>query len=106
VTSLPPDDVTLGGYQRTHERPPAFGGSDGCSYSVAVYVDEERDAHGRYGAALLFVRWSEAGEKPVGHLETEYLGYGETKKDATAPLLALTLHEVKDHLERCLAKAQ
>ncbi|MGH7753481.1 MAG: hypothetical protein ACREN5_11760, partial [Gemmatimonadales bacterium] len=65
---------------------------------MAVYVDEARDAHGRYGAALLFARWSEAGEKPVGHLETGYLAFAESKKDAMAPLLELTLHEVKDHL--------
>src|SRR2546422_5273682 len=69
-------DGTLGGYQRVHERAPAFSGSDGQSYSVGTYVDDAPDAQGRYGAALLFVRWSDAGDRPVGHLETDYLSRG------------------------------
>jgi hypothetical protein len=95
-------DLTLGGYQRVHERAPAFGGQDGCAYSVATFVDEAPDPDGRYGAALLFIRWSEAGERPVGHLETDYLAFGRTPAEALAPLLTLTLHEVKAHLDACL----
>jgi hypothetical protein len=87
-----------------HERAPAFGGRDGCAYSVATFVDEAPDPTGRYGAALLFIRWSEAGERPVGHLETDYLAFGRTPAEALAPLLALTLHEVKAHLDECLAR--
>ena len=59
-----------------HERAAAFGGSDGQAYSVGLYVDEEPDERGRYGAALLFVRWSPAGDRPVGHVETEHLAWG------------------------------
>src|SRR5438445_11515442 len=58
-------DLTLGGYQRVHERAPAFGGQDAWSYSVATLVDDAPDPDGRYGAALLFVRWAEAGDRPV-----------------------------------------
>jgi len=58
------DDTTLGGYQTMHGRPPAFGAADGQAYSVAPFADDTAEA-GRYGAALLFVRWGE-GEKPVG----------------------------------------
>ncbi len=85
-----------------HERAPAFGGKDGQAYSVATFVDDAPDATGRYGAALLFVRWSEAGDRPVGHVETEYLAWGDTPAAALAPLLALTLHDVKQHLDRCI----
>ncbi len=85
-----------------HERAPAFGGEDGQAYSVATFVDDAPDATGRYGAALLFVRWSEAGDRPVGHVETEYLAWGDTPAAALAPLLALTLHDVKQHLDRCI----
>jgi len=85
-----------------HERAPAFGGADGRAYSVGTFVDETPDAHGRYGAALLFVRWSDAGDRPVGHLETGYLASGATPAEALAPLLALTLHELKEHLDRCI----
>jgi len=87
-----------------HERAPAFGGADGRAYSVGTFVDETPDAHGRYGAALLFVCWSDAGDRPVGHLETEYLGSGATPAEALAPLLALTLHELKQHLDRCIER--
>ena len=85
-----------------HERAPAFSGSDGQSYSVGTYVDDAPDAQGRYGAALLFVRWSNAGDRPVGHLETDYLSRGVTPADALTPLLALTLQDVKRHLDACI----
>ncbi len=88
-----------------HQRAPAFGGRDGHAYSVSTYVDERPDADGRYGAALLFIRWSSAGERPVGHLETEYLGFGPSPEEALAPLLALDLHEVKAHLDACIERS-
>jgi hypothetical protein len=87
-----------------HERAPAFGGADGHAYSVATFVDDVPDATGRYGAALLFVRWSEAGDRPVGHLETDYLAWGGSPAAALAPLLALTLHDVKRQLDRCIER--
>ena len=71
---------------------------------MGTFVDETPDAHGRYGAALLFVCWSDAGDRPVGHLETEYLASGATPAEALAPLLALTLHELKQHLDGCIAR--
>jgi len=98
-------DDTLEGYQRAHDRAPAFGGSDGCSYSVATYVDDAPDADGRYGGALLFVRWSPAGDRPLGHLETEYLAFGGTPGAALEPILRLPLRDVKAHLDRCIADA-
>ena len=97
------DDTTLGGYQRVHQRPPAFGGTDGQAYSVSPWVDDVPDAAGRYGAALLFVRWGD-GERPVGHVESDYLAFGPTPDEALAPVLALTLREVKEHLDRCVAR--
>jgi hypothetical protein len=87
-----------------HQRPPAFGGSDGAAYSVSTLVDDDPDPTGRFGAALLFIRWSEGGERAVGHLETDYLAFGPTPEAAHAPLLALTLQEVKAHLDRCIAR--
>lgn len=98
------DDTTLGGYQEVHGRPPAFGATDGQAYSVGTFADDT-GSDGRYGAALLFVRWGE-GERPVGHLETDYLAFGATPEEALAPVLALTLEEVKVHLDHCVARAQ
>src|SRR5213083_2077885 len=74
------DDTTLGGYQEVHGRPPAFGAADGQAYSVDTFADDLAEP-GRYGAALLFVRWGE-GERPVGHLETDYLAFGATRGPA------------------------
>ena len=88
-----------------HERAPAFGGADGRAYSVATFVDDAPNATGLYGAALLFVRWSEGGDRPVGHLETEYLAWGKTPAEALAPVLALTLQAVKQHLDGCIQAA-
>jgi hypothetical protein len=73
---------------------------------VATFADQEPDGAGRYGAALLFVAWSEGAEKPLGHLETEYLAFGTTPEEASAAILALTLHEIKAHLDRCVANAR
>jgi len=69
-------------------------------------VDDAPNANGLYGAALLFVRWSEAGDRPVGHVESEYLAWGETPAAALAPVLALTLQDVKQHLDRCIDAAR
>lgn len=97
------EDTTLGGYQQVHGRPPAFGAADGKAYSVATFADDTAES-GRFGAALLFVRWDE-GDRPVGHLETDYLAFGATADEALAPLLALSLEQVKAHLDACVERA-
>ena len=96
------DDSTLGGYLRVHDRAPAFQGSDGHAYSAAVFVDDDPDAEGRYGGAVLFVRWSPDGDRPIGHLESPYVSFGASPDEATAGVQALRLHEVKEHLERAI----
>jgi hypothetical protein len=98
-------EFTLGGYMAKHERAAAFTGSDGQPYSVAVYVEDEPDPRGRYPAALLFVRWAAAGDRPVGHLETAPLAWGRTPEDAEARLLVLSLYDVKAALDEAIAAA-
>jgi hypothetical protein len=98
-------ELTLGGYMAKHERAAAFGGSDGQAYSVAIYVDEEPDLRGLYGAALLFVRWSPGGDRAVGHVETETLAWGRTEKEASQRLEALSLYDVKAALDEAIARA-
>jgi hypothetical protein len=98
-------EFTLGGYMQKHERAAAFGGSDGAAYSVAIYVEEEPDFRGMYGAALLFVRWSPSGDRPVGHLESETLAWGKTPEEAQARLEALSLYDVKAALDEAIAGA-
>lgn len=96
-------DATLGGYLEKHARPPSFAAADGAAYSVEIYVDEGHDGPHRFAAALLFVRWSDDGTQPVGHLETDYLAYGDMRTDVKAPLESLTLVQVKEHLDRLIA---
>jgi hypothetical protein len=98
-------EFTLGGYMKKHERAAAFGGSDGAAYSVAIYVEEEPDFRGMYGAALLFVRWSPSGDRPVGHLESETLAWGKTPEEAQVRLETLSLYDVKAALDEAIAGA-
>ncbi len=88
-----------------HERAAAFTGSDGHPYSVALYVDEEPDGRGMYGAALLFVRWAPSGDRPVGHLETPPLAWGRSLEDAEARVRVLSLYDVKAALDEAIAAA-
>jgi hypothetical protein len=87
-----------------HERAAAFGGSDGQAYSVAIYVEDEPDARDRFGAALLFVRWSPAGDRPVGHVETETIAWGRTREEAADRLRSLSLYDVKAALDEAIAR--
>ncbi|HET9605199.1 MAG TPA: hypothetical protein VFO96_12985 [Gemmatimonadales bacterium] len=98
-------DLTLGGYMATHERAAAFGGSDGQAYSVGVVVDDVPDARGRYAATLLFVRWSPAGDRPVGHVETPALAWGRTPEEADSRIRGLSLYDVKAALDDAIASA-
>ena len=98
-------ELTLGGYMAKHDRAAAFGGSDGQAYSVAVYVDPEPDVRGLFGAALLFVRWSPAGDRPVGHVENEALSWGRTEEEAAERLNSLSLYDVKAALDEAIARA-
>ncbi len=98
-------ELTLGGYMAKHDRAAAFGGSDGQAYSVAIYVDEEPDVRGLHGAALLFVRWSRGGDRPVGHVESDTLAWGRTEAEAEDRLKALSLYDVKAALDEAIAQA-
>lgn len=98
-------EVTLGGYMAKHDRAAAFSGSDGQPYSVAINLDEEPDERGRYGASLLFVRWSQGGDRPVGHVETTILSWGATPQEAEERVKGLSLYDVKAALDEAIARA-
>jgi hypothetical protein len=98
-------EFTLGGYMQKHERAAAFGGSDGQAYSVAIYVEDEPDPRGLFGASLLFVRWSPGGDRPIGHVETEPLAWGRTVAEASDRLKGLSLYDVKAALDEAIARA-
>lgn len=100
------DPNTLGGYAAVHERPAAFEGSDGYSYSVEILVAEERDAPERWAGFLFFVKWARIGaSSPEGHLESDVLARGATEGEARARVGAMPLNEVKRVLDELIARA-
>ena len=98
-------EVTLGGYMDRHDRAPAFTGHDGNPYSVGIYIEEEPDDRGRYAASLLFVRWSAAGDRPVGHVESEVLAWGHSLEVAEERIKAISLFVVKEALDQAIGRA-
>ena len=64
---------------------------------LSVYVGDKP-----FAAALIFVRWSPDGTQPVGHLETDLLVHAHHRSEAKAAIHELTLHEVKDHLQKLI----
>lgn len=98
-------EATLGGYMQKHDRAAAFAGQDGQAYSVGIHLEEQPDERGRYAASLLFVRWSRAGDRPVGHVESEVLAWGRTAEEAEARIKVLSLYDVKLALDEAIARA-
>jgi hypothetical protein len=105
---LPPDpslgdENTIGGYMAVHARPAAFEGSDGLSYSVEILSGGTGEDARPGGAYFLFLRWRRVGASGIeGHLESEFLAYGESESHARARLGAMSLAEVREHLERLI----
>jgi hypothetical protein len=87
-------DATLGGYLSEHERPPAFEGPDGDSYTAEIMTDEVGSGdEARWCAYLFFLRWR--GAEPIGHVESDFLSEAESEAAARAKVEQWTLHEVK-----------
>jgi hypothetical protein len=101
------DESTIGGYTAVHDRPAAFEGSDGYSYSVEMMVEPTGDPSGVWGAFFLFVKWARLGaQSPEGHLETEYLLTAASAADAAAAIGETPLDEVKLLLDRLIAQRE
>ncbi len=107
---LPPDHSkgdpnTIGGYMAVHDRPAAFEGSDGASYSVEIVSDTSGEKQQAFAAYLLFVRWGQGDPVASGHLETDFLAFAATEEEARKIVGALSLNEVKLKLD-ALIKAR
>jgi hypothetical protein len=99
------DPNTIGGYMAVHGRPAAFEGSDGMSYSVAIESQATGDASRPWGAYFLFMRWRRIGPQGVeGHLESDFLMYGDSAAAARQALGGLPLTAVRAELERLIAE--
>jgi hypothetical protein len=96
------DANTVGGYTAVHARPPAFEGKDGTSYSVEVMTDETGDASRPWAGYLMFIRWRAGDPVAMGHVETGYLRFGATEKDARAAVGAMQLNEALAELNSAL----
>lgn len=101
---IPPDHSkgdpnTIGGYMAVHDRPAAFEGSDGASYSVEIVTDESGDEARPFAAYLLFVRWGRGNPVASGHLETEFLSFAATEGEARRMLGEMRLNDVKARLD-------
>jgi hypothetical protein len=100
------DPDTLGGYMAVHDRPAAFEGSDGFSYSVEILADEERAGVEPWGGYLFFIRWARIGaSSPEGHLESRILARGATEREARERVGAMRLSDVKRELDTLIASA-
>ncbi len=100
------DPNTIGGYAAAHERPAAFEGSDGFSYSVELMAEEDGPGEEKWGAFVFFVRWARIGaSSPEGHLESDVLARGTTQAQALDRLGALPLNEIKGVLDALIARA-
>lgn len=96
------DETTIGGYAAVHDRPAAFEGRDGFSYSVELMAEPTGRAD-EWGAFFLFIKWARIGaQTPEGHLESDYLATGATEQDARAALGATRLEDVKALLDRLI----
>ncbi|MDB4877078.1 MAG: hypothetical protein JWM41_3524 [Gemmatimonadetes bacterium] len=99
------DESTIGGYSAVHDRPAAFEGSDGYSYSVELIVEETGDAEAVWGGFILFVKWGRLGaQSPEGHVESDYLVHADTEADARTQLGQISLAAVKTLLDQLVAE--
>ena len=74
------DESTIDGYMAVHDRPAAFEGTDGFSYSVEIMADPPETDAEPWHAFFLFVKWARLGaQTPEGHVESDYLADGSSE---------------------------
>jgi hypothetical protein len=106
TSESPPEDATLGGYMRVHNRPPAFEGADGQPYTVSIEVEKTANLRTPWGAYLVFPKWAETGLGVVGHVETPLLWEGRDEQEAVRVAGGTPLARVKELLDEAIRKRQ
>jgi hypothetical protein len=96
------DANTLGGYIAVHNRPAAFEGRDGVSYSVEIVTDSGVPRDDAFSSYILFIRWREGDPVASGHLETPYLSSGKTEAESRQPIERMKLSEVRAELDKLI----
>lgn len=98
------EDATLGGYFRTHNRPPAFEGLDGQPYTVSIEVERTPDLRAPWHGFLVFPRWAETGVGITGHVETPILWKGSSQEDVIRDAGSTSLFRVKELLDDAIRR--
>jgi len=99
-----PADATLGGYLEVHNRPPAFEGSDGHPYTVAIEVEKTANLRAPWVAYLVFPRWAATGLGVIGHVETPVLWEGTGADQVVARAGETPLLDVKRLLDEAIQR--
>lgn len=97
-------DLTFAGYVETHERVPAFEGSDGQPYSVDVDAEDTGEGDRPWAGFLVFLRWAATGAGIMGHLTSDDVARGRTEEEARSAVLGLTLYQLKNELDRAIQR--
>ncbi len=100
------DANTLGGYIAVHDRPAAFEGRDGASYSVEIITDPDAERGARFSSYILFIRWREGDPVASGHLETPYLSSGKTEAESRRAIEQMMLSDVRGELDKLIRKPE
>ena len=100
----PAKDLTFAGYVTTHDRVPAFEGSDGQPYTVDIDTEETGDPSRPWAGFLVFVRWAATGAGIMGHVVSEDVVWGGSEDEARTRALDLTLYELKTELDRAIER--
>ncbi|HEX7019145.1 MAG TPA: hypothetical protein VF159_03990 [Gemmatimonadaceae bacterium] len=101
------DERTIGGYAAVHDRPAAFEGPDGFSYSVEMMTEETGETGQPWGAYFLFVKWARVGaQTPEGHVESDYLVRAHSADEALRRLGETSLEDVKGTLDALVSERQ
>lgn len=89
-----------------HDRPAAFEGSDGASYSAEIVTEESGEKGRPFAAYLLFVRWGRGDPVATGHLETEFLAFGASEGEVHRAVGAMKLSEAKAKLDALIRRGK
>jgi hypothetical protein len=104
ITAEPAADLTLGGYWKLHNRPPAFEGADGQPYTVDIDTEATNESTRPFAAFFVFIRWAATGAGIMEHTESRDIAFGPTEEAARDAALELTLYEVKAELDGAIER--
>ena len=99
-------DITLAGYIKLHNRPPAFEGIDGQPYTVDLDAEATADPQKPFAAFFVFIRWAATGAGIMDHHESGDVAFGTTDAEARAAASELTLYEIKAELDAAITRKQ